>query len=132
MCGISFAFIQGELTKRDLQLKGALNGSADKSFAAAAGLASSGEKAVVQLACLDPTVDSDALLPASKPVPGTLLCVRCEKSLNQVRNTCKTICLYFDAGYTTDTRKGDEKLPPQMLVYSTKYCAIPSFLFSYV
>lgn len=96
MCGTACALTQGELAKRDLQLKGALNGSADRAFAAAAGLASSGEKAVVQLACLDPTVDSDALLPASKPVPGTLLCVRCEKSLNQVQNTRKTTRVYVE------------------------------------
>jgi chromosome segregation ATPase len=76
--------LQEELAKRDVQLAGALDGSADQSFAAAAGAATSGERAVVLLACLDPLVDADRLLPAAKPKPGTLLCVRCEKSLNQV------------------------------------------------
>ena len=76
--------LQAELAKRDGLLASVLERGAEARFALAAEAATSGEKAVVQLAAMDPTVDADRVLPASVPRPGALLCVRCERSLEAV------------------------------------------------
>jgi hypothetical protein len=81
------ARLQKELNERDALVSGLIDARADAAFERCADAATSAERAVVTLAAVDPLLDADALLPASKPTQGAQLCVRCERSLNAVASS---------------------------------------------
>lgn len=76
--------LQIELKKRSEVLSNLLEEEADLRFNQEAEAATSSERAVVLLASIDPSIDSEKVIPPSKAAPGSLLCVRCSRSLNSV------------------------------------------------